>query len=68
MATKDKLIKAREVLAAGSQSPIHLETALITLAHIAFYSDKVELKVNQFRFSGVIVSNSFWCTLSITLS
>ncbi|CAA7402290.1 unnamed protein product [Spirodela intermedia] len=45
MASKDKLIKAREVLAAGSQSPMRLETALITLAHIAFHSDKVELKV-----------------------
>ncbi|MQL83583.1 hypothetical protein Taro_016075 [Colocasia esculenta] len=45
MATKDKLVKADEVLTAESQSHLSMETSVITLAHLALYSDKVELEV-----------------------
>ena len=50
MSSEDKPVKVEEVLVTCSQSPTHLETALISLAHVAFYSDQVELKVNWTLF------------------
>ncbi|GMY24943.1 serine/threonine-protein kinase ATM isoform X1 [Fagus crenata] len=40
----EKLVSAREVLAAGPQPQPTMETVIITLMHIAFYSEKVELE------------------------
>lgn len=45
MASKGKLVTAKEVLAAGVQPGPVMETAIITLAHLAFISEKVELEV-----------------------
>lgn len=36
---------AKEVLAAGPQPRIILETTIVTLAHLALHSDKIELEV-----------------------
>ncbi|KAK9995769.1 hypothetical protein SO802_020455 [Lithocarpus litseifolius] len=44
VSSKEKLVTAREVLAAGPQPQPVLETVIITLMHIAFYSEKVELE------------------------
>ncbi|KAL4634029.1 hypothetical protein ACB092_04G167700 [Castanea dentata] len=44
VSSKEKLVTAREVLAAGPQPQPTLETVIITLMHIAFYSEKVELE------------------------
>ncbi|XP_077244126.1 serine/Threonine-kinase ATM-like protein isoform X2 [Tasmannia lanceolata] len=44
MASKQKHVTAGEVLAAGAQSGPSMETAIVTLAHLAFYSEKVELE------------------------
>lgn len=46
MASKGKLVTAKEVLAAGVQPGPVMETAIITLAHLAFISEKVELEAN----------------------
>lgn len=45
MASKGKLVTAKEVLAAGVHPGPVMETAIITLAHLAFISEKVELEV-----------------------
>ena len=45
VSSKEKLVTAREVLAAGPQPQPMLETVIITLMHLAFYSEKVELEV-----------------------
>lgn len=45
MSSKGKLVTAKEVLAAGVQPGPVMETAIITLAHLAFFSEKVELEV-----------------------
>ncbi|XP_010243049.1 PREDICTED: serine/threonine-protein kinase ATM isoform X1 [Nelumbo nucifera] len=42
--SKEKLVTAQEVLAAGAQPPLRVETVVITLAHLAFYSEKIELE------------------------
>ncbi|GJU96059.1 serine/threonine-protein kinase ATM isoform X1 [Tanacetum coccineum] len=41
---KDKLVKAKEVLAAGHQPRPVMETIIVTLAHLAMHSDKIELE------------------------
>jgi hypothetical protein len=46
----EKLVSAREVLAAGPQPQPTMETVIITLMHIAFYSEKVELEVSVIPF------------------
>ena len=38
-------VTAREVLAVGPQSVLVIETALITLAHLAVHSEDVEVEV-----------------------
>nr|XP_029123739.1 serine/threonine-protein kinase ATM isoform X3 [Elaeis guineensis] len=42
MASKGKLVKAAEVSASGAQPVLAMETALITLAHLALCSEEVE--------------------------
>ncbi|GAB4845684.1 hypothetical protein Ancab_039087 [Ancistrocladus abbreviatus] len=42
--SKEKLVTANEVLADGSPPPPIMETIVITLAHLAFCSEKVELE------------------------
>ncbi|XP_058091812.1 serine/threonine-protein kinase ATM isoform X2 [Magnolia sinica] len=44
MASKEKLVTAREVLATDVQPRLTMETSIVTLAHIAFCSEKVELE------------------------
>ncbi|XP_024973398.1 serine/threonine-protein kinase ATM isoform X4 [Cynara cardunculus var. scolymus] len=41
---KDKLVKAKEVLAAGHQPRPLMETIIVTLAHLALHSEKIELE------------------------
>lgn len=48
--SKEKLVKSREILAAGPQSATVLETALVTLAHLALYSEAVEVEVHLLAF------------------
>lgn len=43
--SNDIPVKAREVLAVGSQSVPVIETALITLAHLSAHSEDVEVEV-----------------------
>ncbi|KAK1280443.1 Serine/threonine-protein kinase ATM [Acorus gramineus] len=45
MASNEKLVKAGEVLDAGSNPRPFMETVLVSLAHIAFCSEKVESEV-----------------------
>ncbi|ONK66300.1 uncharacterized protein A4U43_C06F6270 [Asparagus officinalis] len=40
--SKEKLIKAKDVLTCGPPSMLVMETALITLAHLALYSEEIE--------------------------
>ncbi|XP_048228650.1 serine/threonine-protein kinase ATM isoform X3 [Ricinus communis] len=42
--SKGKLVTAKEVLAAGPQPCLAMETIIITLMHLAFHSEKVELE------------------------
>lgn len=42
-------VKAREVLAVGPQSVPVIETALITLAHLAVHSEDVEVEVCSYH-------------------
>lgn len=42
---RDKLVKAREVLAAGHQPRPVMETIIVTLAHLSLHSEKIELEV-----------------------
>ncbi|XP_020523147.1 serine/threonine-protein kinase ATM isoform X2 [Amborella trichopoda] len=44
MASKGKIVTAKDVLDVGVQSQLFLETAVITLAHLAYFSDKVEIE------------------------
>ncbi|XP_071734165.1 serine/threonine-protein kinase ATM [Rutidosis leptorrhynchoides] len=41
---RDKLVKASEVLAAGHQPRPMMETIIVTLAHLAMHSEKIELE------------------------
>lgn len=43
--SKGKVVTANEVLSAGPQSQPLLETAIITLMHLALESEKIELEV-----------------------
>ncbi|KAJ7956242.1 Serine/threonine-protein kinase ATM [Quillaja saponaria] len=42
--SKEKLITAKEVLAAGPQSRPTMETTIVTLMHLALHSEKIELE------------------------
>lgn len=53
--SKEKLVTAREVLAAGPQPRPTMETVIITLMHLALYSEKVELEVYIHSFQYVYV-------------
>lgn len=44
-ASKDLRIKAEDIIAAGPQPALAVETALITLAHLAFASEEIEIEV-----------------------
>ncbi|RWW76334.1 hypothetical protein BHE74_00015584 [Ensete ventricosum] len=44
-ASKDLTIKAEDIVAAGLQPALAVETALITLAHLALASEEVEIEV-----------------------
>lgn len=48
--SKEKLVKSREILAAGPQSATVLETALVTLAHLALHSEAIEVEVHLLAF------------------
>lgn len=48
LSLKEKLVTAREVLAAGPQPRPIIETVIVTLMHVALYSEKVELEVSLF--------------------
>ncbi|XP_078431049.1 serine/Threonine-kinase ATM-like protein isoform X2 [Wolffia australiana] len=65
MAIENKLVNVPEVLAAGSQCPMHLETALITLTHLSFYSDKVEVKYFEVLIGPLIY---LWTTCNLSLA
>lgn len=45
MSTKNKVVKADAVLAAGPQPSPMMETTLITLMHLVLHSEKIELEV-----------------------
>ncbi|MCD7455717.1 hypothetical protein HAX54_029235 [Datura stramonium] len=42
--SREKLVTAKEVLAAGPQPRTILETTIVTLAHLALHSEKIELE------------------------
>ncbi|CAI9285016.1 unnamed protein product [Lactuca saligna] len=42
--TKDKVVKANEVLAAGHQPRPIMETIIVTLLYLALHSEKIELE------------------------
>lgn len=42
--SREKLVMAKEVLAAGPQPRTILETTIVTLAHLALHSEKIELE------------------------
>ncbi|PHT88061.1 Serine/threonine-protein kinase ATM [Capsicum annuum] len=42
--SREKIVMAKEVLASGPQPRIILETAIVTLAHLALHSEKIELE------------------------
>ncbi|XP_042498310.1 serine/threonine-protein kinase ATM isoform X2 [Macadamia integrifolia] len=44
MSSKEKLVMEKEVFTAGPQPSPLLETVIVTLAHLAFYSEKIELE------------------------
>lgn len=48
--SKEKPIKAKDVLACGSPSVVAMETALVTLAHLALYSEEIETEVQLCSF------------------
>lgn len=43
--SNEKIIKAKEVIVVGSQPQTYIETALITLGHLALFSEDVEVEV-----------------------
>lgn len=45
VSSKGKIVTAREMLADGPQPPPIIETIIITLLHLAFFSEKIELEV-----------------------
>ena len=61
VSSKEKLVIARDVLAAGPQPQPTLETVIITLMHIAFYSEKVELEVYIVPFIHLFIQSIFLC-------
>ncbi|XP_019058626.1 PREDICTED: serine/threonine-protein kinase ATM isoform X2 [Tarenaya hassleriana] len=42
--SREKMVTARDVLAAGPQPSTKMETVIITLMHLAFHSEKIELE------------------------
>ncbi|KAL9265361.1 Serine/threonine-protein kinase ATM-like protein [Drosera capensis] len=42
--SKDKIVTAKDVLADGRQASLKMETVVITLMHLAFHSEEVELE------------------------
>ena len=50
VSSKEKLVTAREVLAAGPWPQPMLETVIITLMHISIYGEEVELEVYVLPF------------------
>ncbi|KAJ1684822.1 hypothetical protein LUZ63_016212 [Rhynchospora breviuscula] len=42
--SNEKIIKAKEVMIAGSQPEMYVETALITLGHLALFSEDIEVE------------------------
>ncbi|XP_020591737.1 serine/threonine-protein kinase ATM [Phalaenopsis equestris] len=42
--SKERVVKAHEVIALGAQPVLGIESAIITLAHLAFFSEKVEVE------------------------
>ena len=50
VSSKEKLVTAREVLAAGPWPQPMMETVIITLMHISIYSEEVELEVYVLPF------------------
>ncbi|KAM3381087.1 serine/threonine-protein kinase ATM isoform X3 [Capsicum galapagoense] len=42
--SREKIVMAKEVLASGPQPRIILETAIVTLVHLALHSEKIELE------------------------
>lgn len=57
MASKGKLVKAAEVSASGAQSVLAMDTALITLAHLALCSEEVEVEVHLLCYVLLINNN-----------
>lgn len=51
MSSKEKVVKAEAVLAAGPQPSPIMETTLITLMHLVLHSEKIELEVLLFPTS-----------------
>lgn len=43
--SKGKTVKAHQILAAGPRGTLFVETALITLAHLALASEEIEIEV-----------------------
>lgn len=59
--SKEKVVTANEVLSAGPQARPSLETAIITLMHLALESDKIELEVLfGTKLSYIYASFSAW--------
>ena len=50
VSSKEKLVTAREVLAAGPQPQPTLVTVILTLMHMAIYSEEVDLEVYVVHF------------------
>lgn len=48
--SKEKLVTARDVLAAGPQPRPKMETVIITLMHLAYHSENIELQVIYYSF------------------
>ena len=59
--SNEKLIKAKDVLSCGSPSILVMETALITLAHLALYSEEIEIEVYTTVFLFKIQQTLFYC-------
>jgi hypothetical protein len=43
--SNEKIIKTKDLMVAGSQPQAYIETALITLGHLALFSEDVEVEV-----------------------
>ncbi|KAK7817819.1 serine/threonine-protein kinase atm [Quercus suber] len=63
VSSKEKLVTARDVVAAGPQPQPTLETVIITLMHIAIYSKEVELE-----YLGELVGSIFFCWVACGVS